>query len=60
MADSQRAGAGGAYAVAAEKHDALLVLEADAAGGGILHLLDLELKALDLVLQESRNISTNR
>ena len=60
MTDSQRAGAGGANAVATEEHDALLVLEADTAGGGILHLLDLELEALDLVLKGSSNISTNQ
>ena len=46
MAESQPVRAGGAHTMTAEKKDALLFLDADVAGGGILHLLYLYLKAL--------------
>ena len=59
MTDSEGAAAGGADAVPAEKDDALFVFQTDATGGGIFHLLNLELKPFDLFLTQSGDFLGN-
>ena len=59
MTDSEGSAAGGADSVAAEKDDALFVFQADATGGGIFHLLNLELKSFDLFFTQSGDFLGN-
>ena len=59
MTDSESSAARRADAVTAEKDDALFVFQADAAGGGIFHLLNLELKSLDFLFTQSGDFLGN-
>ena len=50
MANPESSAASGADSVTAQEDNALFVLQTNAAGGGIFHLLNLELETLDLFL----------